>query len=136
MSHGCGSSGVSCRPAKTGPAAARQAASRAPRVTCCSGAGCRVPGGAWDRPGVTLGRLGPARCGIGPVTARSVGPALTPQEPHPCDIAVVRTTTESHCRGWAWIRVGGLRKRVGPGGMGLAVLEDGQDVSGWVLEPG
>src|SRR5690349_15541561 len=35
--------------------------------------GCRVPGGAWDRPGVTLGRLGPARCGIGPVTARSVG---------------------------------------------------------------
>jgi len=36
--------------------------------------GCRAcVGGAWDRPGVTLGRLGPDRCGIGPVMARSVG---------------------------------------------------------------
>ena len=70
MPQGRGSSGVSMPGWHRGPLASP--AARVPGL----------PGGAWDRPGVTLGRLGPARCSIGPVTARSVG-ALTPQEPHP-----------------------------------------------------
>src|SRR6185437_9960105 len=61
-------------------------------------------------------------CGAG-VTGLALGPGGTPPrappgfisargapwEPRRCHIAVVRTTTESHCRGWVWIRVGGKR---------------------------
>ena len=51
-------------------------ASRAPGVTCCSGAGCRA---CPAEPGT-----GPVwhRAGYGPVSR----PALTPQEPHPCRV--------------------------------------------------
>src|SRR5690242_21795284 len=89
---GCGSSGVSCRPAKPGPAAARQAASRA-----LASPAARVPGAGRS--------LGPARCDTGPVGTGPMWhrtgygavsrPALTPQEPHPCDIAVV--ADEARC---------------------------------------
>src|SRR5690242_11688665 len=59
--------------------------------------GCRVPGAGRS--------LGPARCDTGPVGTGPMWhrtgygavsrPALTPQEPHPCDIAVV--ADEARC---------------------------------------